>query len=200
MAESSQERILTLVREACVLRPRDLEAHGIPRQYLRGLREQGLVERVGRGLYIAADAEPTEHHGLAEASKRVPRGVICLFSALQFHGLTTQSPFEVWMAVERTARRPKVADLPLRIVRFSGDAWSYGVEEHPVQGVEVRVYGPSKTVADCFKYRNKIGLDVALEALRATWRGKRATMDQLWRAAGVCRVQNVMRPYLESLA
>jgi predicted transcriptional regulator of viral defense system len=199
MTSPKDEQVLALVRAAGVLRPRDLEPRGIPRQHLQRLYERGLVERVGRGLYIAADAEPTEHHSLAQAAKRVPQGVICLLSALQYHSHTTQMPFEVWIAVERTAWKPTTDDVPLRVVRFSGEAFTAFVEEHEIEGVQVRVYTPAKTVADCFKYRNKIGLDVALEALRDTWKQQTATMDELWSAAGVCRVQKVMKPYLESL-
>jgi predicted transcriptional regulator of viral defense system len=199
MIYSPAERTLELVRAAGVLRPRELDAHGIPRQYLRILRDRGAAEQVGRGLYVPADAAWTEHHGLAEAAKRVPHGVVCLLSALRFHGLTTQAPFEVWMAVERSAWKPRPRDLPLRVVRFSGEAFSSFVEENEIEGVRVRVYSPAKTVADCFKYRNKIGVDVAIEALRDAWREGRVTMDELWEAAGVCRVRNVMRPYLESV-
>jgi predicted transcriptional regulator of viral defense system len=137
---------------------------------------------------------------LAEVARRVPKGVVCLLSALRFHGLTTQAPFEVWLAIENKAIAPKLDYPSLRIVRFSGAALTEGVEEHVVDGVMVRVTGVAKTVADCFKYRNKIGLDVALEALREAWRGKRMTSDDLWRYAKVCRVANVMRPYLDSLA
>ena len=122
-----------------------------------------------------------------------------LLSALRFHGLTTQNPFEVWMAVGIKARRPELDWPPVRIVRFSGPALEYGVEEHDIEGITVRVYNAAKTVADCFKYRNKIGLDVAIEALRDCWRKQKATADELWAAAKVCRVTNVMRPYLESL-
>ena len=130
----------------------------------------------------------------------MPHGVVCLLSALQFHELTTQAPFEVWLAIGEKARLPKVDFPPLRVVRFSGRALEYGIEEHRIEGVVVRVNSPAKTIADCFKYRGKIGLDVALEALRDCWKKRRATMDQPWSAAEVCRVANVMRPYLESLA
>jgi predicted transcriptional regulator of viral defense system len=183
-----------------VLRVRDLAAHGIHPEYVRRLCRRGLLTRTARGLYVSADVSPTEKRTLAEACKRVPHGVVCLLSALQFHGLTTQLPFEVWLAIDRRARRPQEAQLPLRIVRFSGPALTTGVEEHAVEGVAVKVYSPAKTVADCFKYRNKIGLDVALEALRDCRRQRRATADELWRAARVCRVANVMRPYLEALS
>jgi predicted transcriptional regulator of viral defense system len=199
MAEVQQERVLEAVRRAGVLRPRDLNVLGLPREYLRRLQERGLVHRVSRGLYIAADADLTEKETLLEACKRVPRGVVCLLSALRFHGLTTQSPFEVWLAIGGKDWQPRVEYPPLRVLRFAKAALVEGVEEHTIQGVKVRVTSPARTVADCFKYRHKIGLDVALEALRDCWRQRRATMDELWRAAAVCRVANVMRPYLESL-
>ena len=198
-AKSKKDRVLDLVRQAGVLRPRDLDAEGIPRVYLRRLLAEGLLDRPGRGIYVAADLKPTPNHGLAEAGKRVPHGVVCLLSALQFHELTTQAPFEVWLAIDEKARLPKVEYPPLRVVRFSGPALEDGIKEHRIEGVAVRVYAPAKTVADCFKYRHKIGLDVALEALRDCWKKRRATMDELWQAAKTCRVANVMRPYLESL-
>jgi predicted transcriptional regulator of viral defense system len=197
--EPGRDRVLALARRAGVLRPRDLDAEGIPREYLRRLLAEGLLERPGRGIYVAAGLKPTPNHSLAEAAKRVPHGVVCLLSALQFHELTTQAPFEVWLAIGEKARLPKVDHPPLRIVRFSGTALEQGCEQHPVEGVTVNVYTPAKTVADCFKYRNKIGMDVALEALRDCWKKRRATMDELWQAAKICRVANVMRPYMESL-
>jgi predicted transcriptional regulator of viral defense system len=198
--KSGKVRILELARQAGVLRPRDLAAEGIPREYLRRLLAEGLLDRPGRGIYVAAGQKPTPNHSLAEACKRVPHAVVCLLSALQFHELTTQAPFEVWLAIGEKARLPKVDYPPLRIVRFSGPALEDGITAHRIEGVTVNGYSPAKTVADCFKYRNKIGLDVALEALRDCWRKRRATMDQLWQAAKICRVANVMRPYLESLA
>lgn len=194
-----EERVLKLVRQAGVLRPRDVEAQGIPREYLIRLRDRGVLEQPSRGLYILADADLGENQTLAEACKRVPHGVVCLLSALQFHVLTTQIPHEIWLAIDVKARQPKVDYPPLRIVRFSGKALAFGVGEHRIGGVPVKVYGPAKTVADCFKYRNKIGVDVALEALRDVWRQRRATMDELLEAAKVCRVARIMRPYLESL-
>ncbi len=151
------------------------------------------------GIYVLADAEFSEHQSLFEACKRVPHGVVCLLSALRFHRLTTQAPFEVWLAIDEKARLPKLSYPPLRIVRFSGPALTTGVEEHVIRGVTVHVTAPARTVVDCFKYRNKIGLDVAIEALRDCWRQKKATMDQLHRTAQTRRMANVMRPYLESL-
>jgi predicted transcriptional regulator of viral defense system len=201
MAVSKSEKILRLTRKMGVLRPRDLDEHGIPRQYLAILERQGAIRRTGRGLYVPADTEDvSEQHTLAEACKRVPGGIVCLLSALRFLGLTTQAPFEAWMAIDRKAWKPKVDHPPIRFVCFSGNALTEGVQRQKVEGVEVRVYGPAKTVADCFKYRHKIGLDVALEALRDCRRQKKATMDELWRFARVCRVANVMRPYMEAVA
>jgi predicted transcriptional regulator of viral defense system len=194
------QRILAMAEQAGVLRPRDLDAYGIPRIYLSRMCERGLLQRVGRGLYVLPDADVSEHHTLAEACKRVPHGVVCLLSALRFHGLTTQSPDEVWLAIGSKVWRPSVDHPPLRFLRFSARALEAGVEEHSIEGVIVRVYNPGKTVADCFKYRNKIGLDVALEALRDCRRQGRCTNDELWHYAKICRVANVMRPYMEAIA
>lgn len=190
---------LRLVRERGTVRPRELVQSGIPADYLDRLYRRGLVDRVGWGLYAWPEIEVTEHHSLAEATRQAPRGIVCLLSSLRFHGLTTQSPPEVWMAIGPKSWAPRIESPRLRLVRFSGEALTGMVEEHDIEGVTVRVYGPAKTVADCFKYRNKVGVDVAIEALRDCWRGKRATMDELWAAARVCRMTNVMRPYLESL-
>ncbi|MEP0546993.1 MAG: type IV toxin-antitoxin system AbiEi family antitoxin domain-containing protein [Rhodothermales bacterium] len=194
------DRLLDLARERGVLRPKDLAPLGIPRQTLARLHRRGVFDRVGRGLYVLADADVTEHHTLAEAARRVPRGVVCLLSALRFHDLTTQDPFDVWLAIENKARRPEPDTVPLRIVYVSGDAFTHGVETHEVEGIEVRVYGPAKTVADCFKYRSRVGLDVAIEALRDYRRSEGFDADALWQAAKVCRVSTVIRPYLEAIA
>ena len=199
MQAVASRKILKLARESGVLRPRDLDGRGIPRKYLGQLCQAGLLRRIGRGLYVLSNAEPTENRTLVEVCKRVPNGVVCLLSALQFHGLTTQAPHETWLAIDRKAWRPEISQLPIRISRFSGAALTSNVEKHRIEGVPVKVYSPAKTVADCFKYRNKIGLDVALEALRDCWSKRRATMDELWQAAKTCRVANVMRPYLESI-
>jgi predicted transcriptional regulator of viral defense system len=158
----------------------------------------GLLERVARGQYRLPDARTTEHHVLALAATAVPDGVICLLSALAFHGIGTQVPSQVWIAVHRRARAPSIEWPPLRVVRFGGDALTSGVETHEVDGVRVRVFSPAKTVADLFKYRNKVGLDVALEALKEVWRAQLASIDEINRYAGVCRVERVMKPYLEA--
>jgi predicted transcriptional regulator of viral defense system len=196
--KSRADQVISLVRRAGILRPRDLDRHGIARTYLQRLEARGLLERAGRGLYRLPSADATEHHSLAAACKLIPRGVVCLLSALRFHDLTTQAPFEIWLAIDRRDRRPMQRTPPLRIVRFSGRALTDGVELHQVEGVEARIYGPAKTVADCFKYRNKIGLDVALEALRDYRRRYPNGIDDLWHFARICRVANVMRPYLEA--
>ena len=197
--KSPVERVAALARKAGVLRPRDLGPQAIPRHYLRSAEEQGLIQRTSRGLYLPANAPLTEHHSLAEASKRVPHGVICLLSALRFHDLGTQNPFEVWLAIGNKDRAPRSESPALRVVRFSGRALEYGQERLVLEGVPVRITSITKTIADCFKYRNKIGLDVALEALRDCLRRKKATPSAILKAARVSRVENVLRPYMEAL-
>ena len=182
-----------------MLRPSDLKAHGFSRMTLQRLYERGELLRSGRGIYILADSEPTQNLSLAEACKRVPKGTVCLLSALRFHGLGTQNPHTVWLAIPQRARRPQIDYPPLSIVWFSGPALTEGIEDHRASDGLIRVYGVAKTVADCFRYRNKIGLDVALEALRECRRERRATMDELWHCAEVDRVSTVMRPYLEAI-
>jgi len=199
VSASAEKKVLDLARQGVILRPRDLQSRGLPADYLWRLHKKDKLERVGRGMYAFPGAARSEHQTIVQAAMRLPHGVVCLLSALRFHDLTTQSPFEVWMAIDGKARSPKEDIIPLRIVRFSGKALTAGVESHSIEGVKVRVYNPAKTIADCFKYRNKIGLDVAIEALRDCWRKKRATADDLWHYAKVCRVSRVMRPYLESI-
>ncbi|WP_179402626.1 type IV toxin-antitoxin system AbiEi family antitoxin domain-containing protein [Burkholderia guangdongensis] len=198
--ESSHQHILDLARTLGLVRPRDLVAQGLPRVALTRLVRQGLLTRIGRGLYAIPDRPVSEHGSLAEVARKHPHAIVCLLSALRVHDLTTQSPFEVWLGIPNKARAPKMEYPPLRIVRFSGSSLTDGIEEHQVDGVTVRVTSVARTVADCFKFRNKIGLDVALEALQETWRAKRVSMDDLWRYATLCRVANVMRPYMESLS
>jgi predicted transcriptional regulator of viral defense system len=197
--QTPSQRILRIVRRHGMVRPKDVENEGIARETLLRLFRKGLLDRSARGVYVLANAPITEYHSLAVAAKQVPRGVICLISALQFHGLTTQIPHEVWMALDFKARRPNVSWPPLKVVRFSGQALTLGVEEHTVEGVALKIYSCAKTVADCFKYRNKIGIDLAIEALRDALRQKKATLNEIHRFAKVCRVERVMRPYLESV-
>lgn len=191
--------VLDLLRERGTVRPKDLVERGIPAVYLDRLHQRGIVERISRGLYALPDAEVTEHHSLAVAARLVPKGVVCLISALQFHNLTTQIAHDIWIALPSNAWTPKIESLSLRVIRYSGAALTEMIEEHNVEKAKVCVYSPAKTVADCFKFRNTVGVDVALKALRECWRDRRATMDELWAAAKVCRMQNVMRPYLESI-
>ena len=188
-----------LLRDLGIARSRDLERAGLSRSQIGRLRQAGHIDRVGRGLYALPGAVLGERHSLAEAARRVPRGVVCLLSALRFHGLTTQNPFEVWMAIELKAWRPKSQGVPLRLIYMSGASFTSGVEELAVGGVPVRVFGPAKTVADCFKFRNKTGLDVAVEALREYRRLHPKGLDELWRYAEVDRVTRVIQPYLEAL-
>jgi predicted transcriptional regulator of viral defense system len=199
-ATTDRDKTLKLARRRQGVTARELAAAHIHRQVLSRLVESGEIERVARGVYRLPEHPLTENYGLAMASAVVTHGVICLLSALQFHGIGTQLPSEVWIAIDRRARRPALKYPPLRIVRYSGAALTEGVESHRIEGRTVRVYNVAKTVADCFKYRNKIGLDVALEALREARRAKQASADALWRYAKINRVANVMRPYLEAVA
>lgn len=196
---TDRERTLELARRARGVTSRDLAEAGIHRQVLTRLVKEGVIERVARGVYRLAEQPITENHGLAVAATAVPQGVICLLSALQYHGIGTQLPSEVWMALDRRAWRPKLTWPPLRIVRFTGEALTAGVENHTIEGRTVKVYAVAKTLADCFKYRNKIGIDVSVEALREAWSRRRFTIEELDRYAAICRVQQVMRPYLEAL-
>ena len=193
------QQVLEIARNVGVIRAKDMAAQGIHPSVLQHLEQQGLLIRSGRGLYTSMEADITEHHSLVEAVKRVPNGVICLLSALSFYELTSQAPFEVWMAIPQKARHPKDNLIPLRIVYMSGEALNVGIEEHRIEGINVRVYCIAKTVVDCFKYRNKIGLDVALEALRECWLKQRCSIDEIWQYARFCRMENVIRPYLDTL-
>ncbi len=182
-----------------MLRPSDLDAVEVPRVVLTRMTAAGRLEKVGRGLYRLPEQIGSEHNSLVAISVKVPQAVFCLLTALQFHELTTQLPRDVWIAMPRGSHVPKIDYPPVRMVQSSGDAYSAGIELKELDQVELRVYGVAKTVADCFKHRNKIGPDVALEALRDAWTQKKATVDELWHYAQICRVEKVMRPYLETL-
>lgn len=199
-ASTSEKLVLALARKRPLLRARDLAEHALPTIALTRLVAAGKLERVARGIYCLPGRRLSEHSSLAEVSLQVPRGVICLLSALRMHELGTQAPFEVWIAIPQNAPAPRV-DLPsLRIVRMSGNALAEGIEIRNIDGVKVPIFSAEKTIADCFKFRNKIGLDVALEALRDGWSRSVLSMDELTRHAAIDRVANVMRPYLESVA
>jgi predicted transcriptional regulator of viral defense system len=188
-----------LAKQFAVLRARDFERHGLSRQHLPAVVAQGVWEKGARGVYLSTLRPPTAQHSLLETMVRRPQAVLCLLSALRFHELTTQTPAEIWLALPRNSRAPRFDSVDTRIVRVSEPAFSAGIEEHRIDGVPVRVYSKAKTVVDCFKFRNQIGLDVALEALRDAWRSRKVTADDLWRFAKICRVAKVMRPYLESV-
>lgn len=200
MGETRSEHAIRLIEKLGLARPRELEAHGVSRAQIARLVSDGLVLRQARGIYVVARHAPTEAHTLAQVAKRVPDGVFCLLTALRFHGLTTQSPAEVWIALAEKARRPRLDYPRLRVARFSGHALTEGVQEHRVEGVRVRVYSAAKTVADCFKYCNKVGVDVAVEALRDFSRKHRGGANDLARFARICRVSRVMQPYLDAIA
>jgi len=180
-----------------MLRPNDLLAIGASRVVLTRLVENGQLEKVGRGLYRLPDSEPSENESLATIATKVPQAVFCLITALQFHELTTQLPRQVWIAMPRGSHVPKMNYPPIKMIQFSGEAYSQGIEIHERDQVKLRVYGVAKTIADCFKHRNKIGVDVAIEALKDARLQKKASADELWHYAKICRVANVMRPYLE---
>jgi len=200
MGSGSRNDIVEFVRKAGIVRPRELTSLGATRVALAELVKSGALRRDGRGLYSVTNGDMTEHRTFAEVAKRIPKGVVCLLSALRFHDLTDQNPHEVWVAIEGQSWKPRFEYPPLRVFRFTGKAWHEGVERHVIDGVSVAVTGVAKTVADCFKFRNKIGLDVALEALQDAWHKKKINTDELWHFAEVCRVLNVVRPYLDTLS
>ncbi len=186
------------IRNKGVFRLAEARALGLHPEQVRRLTQQGELTRLGRGLYAPASAAPTEHHTLAEVAKRVPRGIVCLLTALRFHGIGTQHPREVWLAVDRRTGVPRIDVAPVRVVRLSGAALTTGIDEHEVEGVAVRVTSPARTVVDCFRFRNKIGVDVAVEALRDYRRLRKGTADELWRQADRLRMTRVMRPYWDA--
>ena len=193
------QRVLDLARQKGLLRAIDLSAIDVPRVVLTRLTASGQLERVGRGLYRLPDAQWSEHESLITVATKVPQAVFCLLSALQFHELTTQLPRQVWIAMPRGSHTPRFAYPPIKRVQFTGEACTAGVEEVERDGITLRVFGVAKTVADCFKHRNKIGIDVALEALKDARTRNKTSIDEIWHFAKVCRVANVMRPYLESI-
>jgi predicted transcriptional regulator of viral defense system len=199
-AVTHTQRVLQLVRKNGWLRASDLADVGVPRAVLTRMAASGQLERAARGLYRLPDSGSSEHEGLVTVASKVPQAVVCLLSALQFHGLTTQLPWQVWFAMPRGSHVPRLEYPPIRMVQFTGEAYTQGIETHERDGVKLHVYSVAKTVADCFKHRNKIGMDVALEALKDARAQGRASFDDLWRCAEVCRVSNVMRPYMEAVA
>lgn len=199
-ADTQAQRVLDLASRKGLLRASDLDVIEVPRAVLTRMTAAGLLDKVGRGLYRLPNHLTSEHESLVVVAAKVPQAVFCMLTALQFHGLTTQLPRQVWVAMPRGSHPPRINWPPIRMVQMTGDVHAAGIEEHRRDGVNLRVYGAAKTVVDCFKHRNKIGLDVAMEALKDAWRARKASADDLWRYAGFCRVANVMRPYMEMVA
>jgi len=201
MKETQAEKIVKLVKNDGILRCRDLKKYNLHSESLRRLVKEGFVERIGRGLYRLSNEENASIYcSFAETAKRIPQGVVCLLSALYFHQITTQIPFQIWIAIGEKDRIPKTNHLSIRFVRFSKELLTEGIRIQHVEGVPIKITNPAKTIADCFKYRNKIGLDVALEALRDGLKQRKCTRDELWHYAKICRVTNVIRPYLEAMS
>ncbi len=198
-SDTHTQRILDLANQKGLLRARDLDAIDAPRVTLTRLTAAGLLEKIGRGLYRLPNFQCSEHEGLVIVATKVPQAVFCLLTALQFHELTTQLPRQIWIAMPRGSHTPRFDYPPINMVQFTGKTYTSGVEEVERDSVKLQVYSVAKTIADCFKYRNKIGLDVALEALKDARTHNRVSVDDIWHFAKVCRVTNVMRPYLESI-
>jgi predicted transcriptional regulator of viral defense system len=194
-----EQAVLKLARKRGLLHVRDIAAIGIPTVLLTRLARAGKLERTGRGIYVLPDRPASANRAFAEVVLRAPRGVICLLSALRLHEIGTQAPFEIWLALPPGVLPPRLVSSSIRVVRMSGNSLSHGIGKITIDGVKIPIFNPAKTIADCFKFRNKIGLDVALEALREARRERKVKMDDLWQYAKIDRVANVMRPYLESL-
>jgi predicted transcriptional regulator of viral defense system len=199
MTDSQIEQAIKLARKSGIITAREAARQGIHSQILTRLVREGSVERIARGQYRLPDQATTEHHTLAIVARSAPNAVLCLLTVLSFHGIGTQLPARVWIAVDRRARRPALRYPPLNVVRFTGEAFTQGIEILDIEGQPVKMYSVAKTLADLFKYRHKIGIDVAIEALREAWRERRFTMDEIDRYAKICRVYRVMTPYLEVL-
>lgn len=197
---TDKEKLLEFAKEKKIFRARDAENEAeVPRVYLQRLIDEGKLIKAGYGLYRLADNNFTEKQDFLEVAVKVPRGVLCLLSALKFHDLTTQNPFEVWLAIERGMRIPKVETVPVRFFRFAPSVYEAGIEIHRIEGVEVKVYSAAKTVADCFRYQGAVGFDVAIEALRDVWAKRKTTMDELYHFAKVRNINKKMMPFLRTL-
>lgn len=197
---TGKEKLLKFAEKKKTFRASEIERElDLPRTYLARLVQEGLLERVGYGLYSLKGGDFNQAQSWIEVAVKAPKGVLCLLSALAFHELTTQNPFEVWLAVPRDAHRPKIETVQTRLFRFAPNVYEAGIETHLIGGVEVKVYSAAKTVADCFYYRSTVGLDVAMEAMRDAWRTRKATMDELYHFAKARNIKNVMLPYLNTL-
>lgn len=196
---TAKDKLLKFAKKRKIFRARDAETAGATRVSIQRLVNEGKLNKVGYGLYSLEAADFKENQDILEVAVKVPSGVLCLLSALKFHELTTQNPFEVWLAIERNRRIPKVETVPVRVFRFSENVYEAGIEIHKIEGVEVKVYSAAKTIADCFRYQGTVGFDVAIEALREAWKERKVTMDELYHFAGVRNIKNKMMPYLRTL-
>ena len=196
----NEATILKMAAEQEILRPRDLRARGHSVAYLQRLVTKGRLVKLGRGQYALPDRVPTEYDTMAMIAKRYPGTVVCLLSALRFHELTTQSPGRIWLAVEGNKLAPSDTPASIEVVRLYGQAFKAGVQIHKLGKIPAKIYEPAKTVADCFRFRNRVGIDVAIEALKECLRQRRATPAQIWQFAEICRAKTIIRPYLEALA
>jgi predicted transcriptional regulator of viral defense system len=199
MSTNHADKLLRLAQAQPAVSAREVSAAGVPPRVLSRMAASGRLRRVGRGLYTGSEASPSAHQSVIEVTKQAPQAVVCLLSALEIHEVGVQAPHEVWIALPAGTHAPRGTGTAIRITRFSGAAFSEGVETVVIDGAPVRVYTLAKTITDCFKLRSKVGLDVALEALREAWKARKVTMDDLSRYAKVNRMSNVMRPYLEAL-
>jgi predicted transcriptional regulator of viral defense system len=198
---TGNQRLLDYAKTRKVFRASDVERElGLSRMYISRLVKEGRLERIGYGLYTLEGTEFEENQTILEVAAKVPNGVLCLLSALRFHDLTTQNPFEVWIAMERSTWIPRMDTIRLRVFSFSPKVYEAGVETHVLDGVTVKVYSPAKTIADCFYYQKTVGLDVCLEALRDAWHSRKVTMDELFYFAQVRNVRGTMLPYLNTLS
>ncbi len=200
MKEEVKSKLIKLASHQRFIRSRDVSKVGATREYLSELVEEGSLLRSGRGVYAFAESDVTEHHNLAEVAFRVPHAVIALISALRFHNLTTQNPHQIWIAVERGQRKPSLDYPPLRVFNYAKANFNSGIEEHKLEGQLVKVYSIEKTIADCFKFRNKIGHDVAIEALADARKGRKFNYNRLYQYAKENRVAHIIRPYVEALS
>lgn len=193
------QSLVKLAKKKGMIRPKDLDAIDLPRVYLSRLTSTGHLEKVGRSLYRLPNQQLSEHENLAVVAAKVPQAVFCLLTALQFHELTTQLPRQLWIAMPKGSHTPKMDYPPLKMIQASGESYSEGIEIHKCDQVPIKIYGVAKTLADCFKHRNKIGIDIVLEALKDAREQNKLNTDELWHYAKICRVTNVMRPYLEAI-
>ena len=199
MDKKQVKQALKFIKKNKIIRTSEFEGAGFSRVYLRRLLDEGVISKISRGVYKMSDFSPSEFYSFAEASKKVPNGVICLLSSLNFFNLTNEFPFEVWIAIKAKAWKPVKCEIPIRFIRYSKSSFNEGIEIHNIDGIEVKIFSPAKTVADCFKFRHRIGLDVAISALYECRKQNKASIDQIWYYANKCRITNVIRPYLESL-